>query len=82
MRKALFAGLMIVLAALVFDQSVSRHELGTIPVVKPHESTNSSGWSPTAYDISKPVSNTVYTVLYMPSPGTYGAEYSEERSVI
>jgi hypothetical protein len=76
MRKVLFQGLLIVLPVLVFGQSASeKYEPGTILAVKPHGSTDSSS-SATAYDISIRVSNTVYTVLYIPPPGTYGAEYS------
>ena len=76
MRKVLFAGLMVLLPAVVFGQSASeKYEPGTILAVKPHQAADPSR-SPTAYDISIRVRNTVYTVLYIPPPGTYGAEYS------
>jgi len=83
MRKTLFPGPLIVLAALVFGQSASgKYEPGTILVIEPHNSTTFLGSPPPAYGISIPVSNTVYRVLYMPPPDKYGVEYCEGTELL
>lgn len=83
MRRALYATLLITMfSVLVFGQSTSgKYEPGTILTIKPHGSATSSA-SSTAYDIAIEVKNIVYTVLYIPPPGTYGAEYSEGHELM
>ena len=78
MQRALYTTLLVtVLPVLVFRQSTSgKYQPGTLLAIKPHGSATSSGSPPTAYDISIEVNKTAYTVLYIPSPGTYGDEYS------
>jgi len=44
--------------------------------VRPHQQDATKAGSTTQYDIDVRVGNTLYTVLYTPPPGTYGAEFS------
>jgi len=46
--------------------------------VRPHQqsATQTGSGSTSQYDIDVRVGNTLYTVLYTPPPGTYGAQFS------
>lgn len=44
--------------------------------VRPHQQSATQPGSTSQYDIDVRVGNTLYTVLYIPPPGTYGAQFS------
>jgi len=44
--------------------------------VRPHQQGATQTGSTNQYDIDVRVENTLYTVLYTPPPGTYGAQFS------
>ena|ERR1700727_3474148 len=79
MRNLLSVILMIWMVAVsIHGQSPTpaKYVPGTITAVKTHQEKADASSSVTRYDISVKVGNTVYVVLYTPSPGTYGAQYS------
>jgi hypothetical protein len=77
MRNVLVMILLVLLAAPAFCQSSSaKYQPGTIMAVKPHPEDSGTHSSATRYDVSIKVGNTLYTVLYSPPPGAYGAKYA------
>jgi hypothetical protein len=57
-------------------QAQSKYQTGTIMAVRPHQQDANKTDSATQYDVDVRVGNTLYTVLYTPPPGTYGAQFS------
>jgi hypothetical protein len=56
-------------------QSESRYQTGTVVEVKPHQAAHSDKTTK-HYDVTVKVGDTLYTVLYTPTPGSKVVEYS------
>jgi hypothetical protein len=72
---------MAVLPALA-QSPAPKYQPGTIMAVKPHKGTAAGDPSTTRFDISIRVGSTLYTVLYAPPPGSYGAEYTQGMNLL
>ena len=76
-------GLMILCFStlLVFGQSSTKYQVGTITAVEPHQLASSS--SPDSYEVSVKVKDTIYVVLYTPPPGMYYmVKYATGREIL
>ncbi len=83
MRRVSVVILMMLLAAPAFCQSSSeKYQPGTIMAVKPHPEDSGTQSSVNRYDVSIKVGNILYTVLYSPPPGSYGAKYAAGRELL
>lgn len=58
------------------------YQLGTILSVRHDENPAGKGPPAKGYDISLKVGHTIYVVLYIPPPGTYGAQYSAGHQLL
>lgn len=83
MRRLVIVVLMCGVAACAASQTASsKYQPGTIMVVTPHPSSDSSNSSVKTYDIAVRVGNTMYVVLYIPPPGTVGIQYSAGQELL
>jgi hypothetical protein len=65
-----------------FGQSTSKYQVGTITVVKPHQTAGSGDSEAASYDVSVKVGDTVYVVLYTPALGEETVKYTAGRDLL
>jgi hypothetical protein len=65
-----------------FGQSTPHYQVAVIVGVKPHQTAADKDSSPTKYDVSLKIGDTIYVVLYTPPLGVGTVKYAEGRNLL
>ena len=65
-----------------FCQSTSTYQVGTITEVKVHQAAGGGASDAASYDVSVKVGDTIYVVLYTPTPGEGTVKYAAGRDLL
>ena len=75
--------LCILLAAVpALCQSAPKYQVGTITEVRSHQNAEVRASDAVGYDVSVRVGDTIYTVLYTPTPGEQTVKYIAGRDLV
>ena len=75
--------LCILLAAFpALCQSAAKYQVGTITEVRSHQNAEVGASDAVGYDVSVKVADTIYTVLYTPTPAEQTVKYIAGRDVV
>ena len=73
----------ILLAAFpALGQSAAKYQVGTITEVRSHQNAEVGASDAVGYDVSVKVGDTIYTVLYTPTPGGQTVKYIAGRDLV